>query len=119
GVTVEDILGKSRAELAHVFPGTSYEVRNWKGWRAVLLVPDRFGRVVSLVLEPSSPITEQDAEAALRRLGVSVGSGSYFASRAERGYSDMEGAIRTVTYSLEGDDRVSRIGIFSKLADGR
>lgn len=119
GVAVEDILDKSRAELTHVFPGTSYEVRDWRGWRTVLLVPDRAGRVVSLVLVPSSPVTEEYAAAALRRLGVSVGAGRHFASQTERGYSDMDGAIRTVIYSLEGDDLVSRIGIFSKLADDR
>jgi hypothetical protein len=45
-----------------------------------------------------------------------VERGGYFVGRTERGYSDMTGLIRTVSYQMDGD-KVTSIGIFSRLAD--
>jgi len=77
----------------------------------------RQGRLVGLHLQPRAPISEQQAEDAVRELGVNVEQAKYFAGLEEHGYSDMAGLVRTVIYDLRADGKVTRIRIHSVLAD--
>jgi uncharacterized protein (TIGR03435 family) len=68
-------------------------------------------------LQPRAAISEEEAEGAIRQLGVSVERAKYFAGPKEHGYSDMTGPIRTVIYDLAADGKVTMIRIHSVLAD--
>jgi hypothetical protein len=116
-VNVVDLIGKSRAEIATVFPGTTMMLTRWRGWQAAWIVPDRNGRFLGLILSPRTPLSELDAEDAVRALGISVERRHYFAGPTEHGYSDMAGPIRTVIYDLDSTGLVTGIRIHAALAD--
>lgn len=109
------LIGKRRSEITAVFPGTETLIRPWNDWVRVLLLFNHMG-LVTVTLDPGAPMTEQQADDAIERLGVSVERDKYFVGVHERGYSNMGGPIRTVIYRLQGH-KVRSIGIFSRLAD--
>lgn len=113
---VIDLIGKTRSEIASVFPGSGKRLEQWNGWKTVTLFFNVRGELVTLTLQPAAPITEQHADEAVRGLGLNVDRADFFAAATERGYSDMAGPIRTVSYQVDGDE-VTAIGIFSRLAD--
>jgi len=82
-VNLVDLIGKKRSELTGVFPGADFVIKEWRGWDNVLLVPGREGRLLGLLLQPRSPISEQEAEDAVRQLGVSVDVSKYFSGPSE------------------------------------
>ena len=109
------LMGLRRSDITAMFPGRDLMFRPWHGWDRILLLFSRDG-LVAVSLYRTSAITEQQADDALRRLGVTVEPDKYFAGAAERGYSDMTGPIRTVIYGVDGA-KVTRISISSRLAD--
>lgn len=116
-VNVSELMGRHRSELTSVFPGAGRIIRNWQGWTQAALFTNRHGELVALRLESAGPVTERQAEEAVRQLGISLDTGRYFATPTESGYSDMPGPVRTVTFTRSGE-RVMAIGIFSRFADG-
>src|SRR5688500_9926133 len=77
-------------------PREGPNVFSWRRWDRLHLVFSRDGQFVGVRLYRNAGITEQQADAALRQLGVTMEPNKYFAGAAERGYSDMSGPIRTV-----------------------
>jgi hypothetical protein len=110
------LIGQRRSEIAAVFPGRDLIFFSWRGWDRLSLVFSRDGQFVGVRLNRNFGITEQQADAALRQLGVTVEPDKYFAGAAERGYSDMSGLIRTVIYGVD-DGKVTGLTIASRLAE--
>ena len=111
-----ELIGKTRSDITSVFPGSGTTLRQWNGWKEAILFFNTRRELVTVSLLPATPMTEQQADDAIRRLGVNVAGGNYFAAATERGYSEIAGPIRTVSYRVDGE-RVIAIGIFSRLAD--
>src|SRR5688572_11210404 len=110
------LIGQRRSEITAVFPGRDRMFFSWRRWDRLHLVFSRDGQFVGVRLYRNAGITEQQADAALRQLGVTMEPNKYFAGAAERGYSDMSGPIRTVIYGVDGG-RVTSLIIASRLAD--
>ena len=108
------LMGKTRAQIASVFPGTGEVVESWNGWARAYLAFNAKGRLVSVNLEPRAPISEAEAENAVRGFGVTVDRRKYVAAPAVHAYSDMNGPIKTVNYLIERG-RVTTVGIFSSI----
>jgi hypothetical protein len=112
-----DAFGKSRIELAAAFPGPTARIRSWQGWDSLSLIFGRESQLVGLVLRPTQPMSEAQADGAVQRLGVDVDASKYFAGPREHGYSDMTGTVRTVIYDIGTDGNVSGIHVHARLAD--
>jgi hypothetical protein len=116
-VDVVGLIGKNRSEITAVFPGAGNIIKDWRGWESAWLVLGRKGQFVGLRLEPRSPMSEHEAEDAVRQLGVTVERAKYFAAPKEHGYSDMAGPVRTVMFGIRTNGTVGSIQLHSVLAD--
>ena len=105
------LMGKTRAEVRRVFPGTENNLANWHGWRNVYLTFNGKRRLVTVTLEPPRPMTEVQAEVAIRGFKIVPDRAKYFAAPIVHGYRGMNGPVRTVNYQWE-NGRVTEIGVF-------
>jgi hypothetical protein len=93
------LIGRTRAEIGTVFPGRSQKLEGWNGWKTVFLSINAKNRLLSVNLEPQTPMSEQQAEDAVRKLGVTLDRTKYVAASAVHAYRDMKGLIRTVNFT--------------------
>ena len=108
-INLPALMGKTRAELRQVFPGGENTLRNWNGWKAVHLFFNGKARLGAVNFEPTSPMSEAQAETVIREMGIRIERQRYFAAPAVHGYRNMSGLVRTVNFTIQGG-RVTDIG---------
>ena len=110
-IDVADLKGKTRRQLAGVFPGTASDLDNWRGWKHVRLDFNGKGRLAALTFTAASALLEAEAKALLtQRFRIRPSEAHYFAAPVVHGYRVLPGAIRTINFTPI--PRISQIAIF-------
>ncbi len=116
-IDLPSLEGKSRLQLAGIFPGLVNRIEKWRGWKEVYLTFDDNGQLKGLAFLPKKPLSGKKLKQALSEsLLIDTSQAQYFRSPAMSGYSFKSGPIRMVNLVVVDSNAkeisVRQIGIF-------
>jgi hypothetical protein len=90
--------GKTRAELADIFPGTEDALDGWNGFKRIhLRFTPKHGKLAAVFLIPETPLSERNANWILtRNMGIALPADKSRVSTSSILYRNLDGPIRTV-----------------------